>query len=223
MRRTKSVFLCALLATVSFMPVKDNIVFAKEKPRVAVDVVEENNNLFNEEIIWKPGDLEESSIKISNNLDKDIVIKTLYFHDEKLLDYLNSSYIDESDERYKHFLENTTIVVKDSKNVIFKGTLEDVFSKKSIKLEEGIVVEANNSKSIELEINISENLDNRGQGIQHVFSFSVQYEYEDDSNNGSGDLPNTGGFSNKNFMVFGILALGIGTSILKLPQKKEEI
>ncbi len=32
-----------------------------------------------------------------------------------------------------------------------------------------------------------------------------------------------GGFSNNNFMVFGVLALGIGASILKLPQKKEEI
>ncbi len=79
MRRTKSVFLCALLATLAFMPAKDNTVFAKEKVGVTVDVVEEKNNLFNEEIIWEPGSLEESSIKISNNLSKDIVIKTLIF------------------------------------------------------------------------------------------------------------------------------------------------
>ena len=44
-------------------------------------------------------------IKISNNLSEDIVIKTLNFHDEKLLDYVNSSYIDEGDERYKYFLD----------------------------------------------------------------------------------------------------------------------
>ena len=68
MRRTKSVFLCTLLATLAFMPVKDNIIFAKEKAGVTIDVVEEKNNLFNEEIIWEPGNLEESSIKISNNL-----------------------------------------------------------------------------------------------------------------------------------------------------------
>ncbi|MFR1316443.1 MAG: LPXTG cell wall anchor domain-containing protein [Clostridium perfringens] len=223
MRRTKSVFLCALLATLAFMPAKDNTVFAKEKVGVTVDVVEEKNNLFNEEIIWEPGSLEESSIKISNNLSKDIVIKTLNFHDEKLLDYVNSSYIDEGDERYKYFLENASIIVKDSDDIIFEGTLKDVFSGGNIKLKDGINVEANNSKLIDLEINISNDLDNRGQGIQNVFNLSVQYEYEDESNNGSGNLPNTGGFSNNNFMIFGVLALGIGASILKLPQKKEEI
>ncbi len=54
----------------------------KKKSGVTIDVVEEKNNLFNEEIIWEPGNLEESSIKISNNLSEDIVIKTLNFHDE---------------------------------------------------------------------------------------------------------------------------------------------
>lgn len=220
MRRTKSVFLCALLATLAFMPAKDNIVFSKEKAGVTVDVVEEKNNLFNEKIIWEPGNLEESSIKISNNLSKDIVIKTLNFHDEKILDYVNSSYIDEGDERYKYFLKNASIIVKDSDDLIFQGTLEEVFSEGNIKLKDGINVEDNNSKLIDLEINISTDLDNRGQGIQNVFNLSVKYEYE--SNNGSGNLPNTGGFSNNNFMVFGVLALGIGASILKLPQKKEE-
>ena len=87
----------------------------------------------------------------------------------------------------------------------------------------GINVESNNSKLIDLEVKISNDLDNRGQGIQNAFSLSIQYEYEDEINNGSGNLPNTGGFSNNNFMVFGVLALGIGASILKLPQKKEEI
>ncbi|EPB8179791.1 LPXTG cell wall anchor domain-containing protein [Clostridium perfringens] len=223
MRRTKSVFLCTLLATLAFMPVKDNIIFAKEKAGVTIDVVEEKNNLFNEEIIWEPRNLEESSIKISNNLSEDIVIKTLNFHDEKLLDYVNSSYIDEVDERYKYFLENAFITVKDSSDIIFEGTLEEVFSEGNIKLKDGINVESNNSKLIDLEVKISNDLDNRGQGIQNVFNLSVQYEYEDEINNGSGNLPNTGGFSNNNFMVFGVLALGIGASILKLPQKKEEI
>lgn len=223
MRRTKSVFLCTLLATLAFMPVKDNIIFAKEKAGVTIDVVEEKNNLFNEEIIWEPGNLEESSIKISNNLSEDIVIKTLNFHDEKLLDYVNSSYIDEGDERYKYFLENAFITVKDSNDMIFQGILEEVFSEGNIKLKDGINVESNNSKLIDLEVKISNDLDNRGQGIQNAFSLSIQYEYEDEINNGSGNLPNTGGFSNNNFMVFGVLALGIGASILKLPQKKEEI
>ncbi|MDK0618497.1 LPXTG cell wall anchor domain-containing protein [Clostridium perfringens] len=223
MRKTKSVFLCALLATLAFMPVKDNIMFSKEKAGVTVDVVEEKNNLFNEKIIWEPGNLEESSIKISNNLSKDIVIKTLNVHDEKLLDYVNSSYVDEGDERYKYFFKNSPIIVKDSDDIIFKGTLEEVFSEGNIKLKDGINVDANNNKLIDLEINISTDLENRGQGIQNVFNLSVQYEYEDESNNGSGNLPNTGGFSNNNFMVFGVLALGIGASILKLPQKKEEI
>ena len=223
MRRTKSVFLCTLLATLAFMPVKDNIIFAKEKAGVTIDVVEEKNNLFNEEIIWEPGNLEESSIKISNNLSEDIVIKTLNFHDEKLLDYVNSSYIDEGDERYKYFLENALITVKDSSDMIFQGTLEEVFSEGNIKLKDGINVESNNSKLIDLEVKISNDLDNRGQGIQNAFSLSIQYEYEDEINNGSGNLPNTGGFSNTYFMVFGVLALGIGASILKLPQKKEEI
>ncbi|MDM0461349.1 LPXTG cell wall anchor domain-containing protein [Clostridium perfringens] len=223
MRKTKSVFLCALLATLAFMPVKDNIMFSKEKAGVTVDVVEEKNNLFNEKIIWEPGNLEESSIKISNNLSKDIVIKTLNVHDEKLLDYVNSSYVDEGDERYKYFFKNSPIIVKDSDDIIFKGTLEEVFSEGNIKLKDGINVDANNNKLIDLEINISTDLENRGQGIQNVFNLSVQYEYEDESNNGSGNLPNTGGFSNNNFMVFGVLYLGIGASILKLPQKKEGI
>ena len=166
MRRTKSVFLCTLLATLAFMPVKDNIIFAKEKAGVTIDVV---------------------------------------------------------DERYKYFLENAFITVKDSSDLIFQGTLEEVFSEGNIKLKDGINVEANNSKLIDLEVKISNDLDNRGQGIQNAFSLSIQYEYEDEINNGSGNLPNTGGFSNNNFMVFGVLALGIGASILKLPQKKEEI
>lgn len=221
MKRTKSVFLCALLATVAFMPVKDNVVFAKENTGVTVDVLEENNTLFNEKIIWNPGNSEESSIMVSNNLDKDIVIKNLRFHDEELLDYLNSSYIDENHEIYKHFIENGTISVKDNDNLIFKGSLKDVFLEESIELGKEVVVRSNESKNIELEINISENLDNRGQGIQHGFNISVQYEYY--GNDGEEDLPNTGGLSNKNFMFFGILTLVIGASILKLPQKKEEI
>lgn len=221
MKRTKSVFLFALLATVVFMPIKNSVVFAKENSGVIVDVLEENNNLFNEEIIWNPGNLEESSIKISNNLEKDIVIKNLRFHDEELLDYLSSSYIDEDHERYKHFVESATIRVKDNDNEIFNGTLKNVFLEENIQLEKELIVKANESKNIELEINISEDLDDRGQGIQHKFSISVQYEY--DINSGEEDLPNTGGLSSKNFMFFGIIALGIGASILKLPQKKEEI
>lgn len=109
MSRTKSAFLCVLLVTLVFIPVKYDIVFAKEKVGVTTEVVEEKNNLFNEIIIWETGSLEESSIKISNNL--------------------------------------------------------------------------------------SEN----------------------------GILSNTGISSNKNFMIFVVLALGIELSILKLPQKKEEI
>ncbi|MDZ4993122.1 LPXTG cell wall anchor domain-containing protein [Clostridium perfringens] len=223
MKKTKSVFLCAFLAIVAFMPVKNNDVFANKKAGVIVDVVEENNALFDREVIWKPGHIEESSINISNNLDKAIKIKKLSFHDESIFDYLNSENIDESDERYKHFLENATIVVKDNKDIIFEGSLEDVFLKRNIKLEKEIIVQANESKSMELEINISEDLDNRGQGIQHEFSVSMHYEYEDGSNNGSGDLPNTGGFSNKGFMILGIFALGIGLAVLKLPKKREEI
>ncbi len=115
------------------------------------------------------------------------------------------------------------ITVKDSSDLIFQGTLEEVFLEGNIKLKDGINVESNNSKLIDLEVKISNDLDNRGQGIQNAFSLSIQYEYEDEINNGSGNLPNTGGFSNNNFMVFGVLALGIGASILKLPQKKEEI
>lgn len=120
-------------------------------------------------------------------------------------------------------MENAFITVKDSSDLIFQGTLEEVFSEGNIKLKDGINVESNNSKLIDLEVKISNDLDNRGQGIQNAFSLSIQYEYEDEINNGSGNLPNTGGFSNNNFMVFGVLALGIGASILKLPQKKEEI
>lgn len=222
MRKTKSVFLCTFLAILTFMLVKNTVVFADEKAGVRVDVVEENNTLFDEEVIWKPGHIEESLLNISNNLDKAIKIKNLSFHDDSIFDYLNSKKIDKSDEIYKHFLENAAITVKDNKDIIFKGTLEDVFSKRNIKLEKEIIVQANESKSMELEINLSEDLDDRGQGIQHEFSVSVHYEYEDDSNNGSGDLPNTGGFSNKVFMILGILALGVGRAVLKLPQKREE-
>lgn len=221
MKKTNSVFLCVFLSIVAFMPIKNNDVFANEKAGVIVDVVEENNALFDGEVIWKPGYIEDSSINISNNLDKAIKIKKLSFHDESIFDYLNSKNIDESDERYKHFLENATIAVKDNKDIIFEGSLEDVFSKRNIKLEKEIIVQANESKSMELEINISEDLDNRGQGIQHEFSVSMHYEY--DSNNGNGDLPNTGGFSNKGFMILGIFALGIGLAVLKLPRKREEI
>lgn len=222
MKKTKSVFLCAFLAIVAFMPVKNNDVFANEKAGVIVDIVEEDNALFDGEVIWQPGYIEDSSINISNNLDKAIKIKKLSFHDDSIFDYLNSKNIDESDERYKHFLENAKIAVKDNKDIIFEGSLEDVFSKRNIKLEKEIIVQANENKSMELEINISEDLDNRGQGIQHEFSVSMHYEYED-SSNGSGDLPNTGGFSSKGFMILGIFALGIGLSVLKLPKKREEI
>lgn len=223
MRKTKSVFLFALLATVAFMPVKNNVVFANEKAGVSVDVVDENNALFDEEIIWKPGHIEESSLNISNNLDKAIKIKSLSFHDESIFDYLNSTNIDKSNERYKHFLENAAITIKNNEDIIFKGTLHDVFLKRNIKLEKEIIVQANESKYMELEINLLEDLDNRGQGIQHEFSVSVHYEYEDGSNDGSGDLPNTGGFSSKGFMVVGILALGAGRALLKLPQKREDV
>lgn len=222
MKKTKSVFLCAFLAIVAFMPVKNNDVFANEKAGVIVDIVEEDNALFDGEIIWQPGYIEDSSINISNNLDKAIKIKKISFHDYSIFDYLNSKNIDESDERYKHFLESAKIAVKDNKDIIFEGSLEDVFSKRNIKLEKEIIVQANENKSMELEINISEDLDNRGQGIQHEFSVSMHYEYED-SSNGSGDLPNTGGFSSKGFMILGIFALGIGLSVLKLPKKREEI
>lgn len=222
MKKTKSVFLCAFLAIVAFMPVKNNDVFANEKAGVIVDIVEEDNALFDGKVIWQPGHIEDSSINISNNLDKAIKIKKLSFHDDSIFDYLNSKNIDESDERYKHFLENAKIAVKDDKDIIFEGSLEDVFSKRNIKLEKEIIVQANENKSMELEINISRDLDNRGQGIQHEFSVSMHYEYEDGSN-GSGDLPNTGGFSSKGFMILGIFALGIGLLVLKLPKKREEI
>lgn len=222
MKKTKSVFLCAFLAIVAFMPIKNNDVFANEKAGVIVDIVEEDNALFDGKIIWQPGHIEDSSINISNNLDKAIKIKKLSFHDDSIFDYLNSKNIDESDERYKRFLESAKIAVKDDKDIIFEGSLEDVFSKRNIKLEKEIIVQANENKSMELEINISEDLDNRGQGIQHEFSVSIHYEYEDGSN-GNGDLPNTGGFSSKRFMILGIFALGIGLSVLKLPKKREEI
>lgn len=222
MKKTKSVFLCAFLAIVAFMPIKNNDVFANEKAGVIVDIVEEDKALFDGKIIWQPGHIEDSSINISNNLDKAIKIKKLSFHDDSIFDYLNSKNIDESDERYKHFLESAKIAVKDDKDIIFEGSLEDVFSKRNIKLEKEIIVQANENKSMELEINISEDLDNRGQGIQHEFSVSIHYEYEDGSN-GNGDLPNTGGFSSKRFMILGIFALGIGLSVLKLPKKREEI
>ena len=139
---------------------------------------------------------------------------------KKLLDYVNSSYIDEGDERYKYFLENASIIVKDSDDIIFEGTLKDVFSGGNIKLKDGINVEANNSKLIDLEINISNDLDNRGQGIQNVFNLSVQYEYEDESNNGSGNLPNTGGFSNNNFMVFWSSSFRYRSINIKVTSKK---
>lgn len=219
MKKSKSIFLCALLATVAFMPTKRMTVLADERANVTVEAVEENNILFDETVLWKPGNVEASSLNISNNLNKDIKIKNMSFEDEKIYDYLNSKYITEEDERYEHFLENSHVTINNNDKILYKGTLKEVFSSRNVKLSKEFVIEANSEETMHLEIEVFENMDNKGQGLHHNFNLAINYEYKKDDS----DLPNTGGFSNTGIMFMGIVALGLGAQVLKLPHKKEEI
>lgn len=220
MTKRKSIFLCALLATVAFMPIKGNVALADERAKVTVDVIEESNNLFDETLLWEPGKTDFSLLNISNKLDKDIRIKAISFDSEEIYDYLNLSQLTDADERYDHFLENSHIIIKNEHgDDLYESTLKEIFSNRSINLEKEIVVDANSEKLLHLEIKVLEGMDNKGQGLHHKFNLAINYEYK----KGESDLPNTGGFSNTGIMLIGILGLGLGAKVLKLPQNKEDI
>ena len=221
MKNTKRVFLCAILATIAFISVKDKLVFSKEVSEISLDIVEGKDHLFRDDILWKAGDLAGSSIEISNDSKKDLYISKINLHNQRLIDYVNLKEVEKSDKRYKKFFENDIITIKNKREILFEDNLEKVFLYEGIVLEKEISLKPNESSIIDLDIKVSENLGNEGQGLKSLFNISFQYEQ---GNIGSSEsLPNTGGFSSNNFILFGALALCIGSSILKLPQKKEDI
>ena len=100
-------------------------------------------------------------------------ISNLTKKQKRLLDYIRDNYVVPLKVNGKEVFEQTQ-ADEMLKNLSELGLVnQDI-----VALKDGINVESNNSKLIDLEVKISNDLDNRGQGIQNAFSLSIQYEYE---------------------------------------------
>lgn len=169
--------------------------------------------------VWSPGEKVTKEFNITNVSSSVIGIESLDFDINYMYNHVNKSEIKSGTKEYNNIAKNIVVKVTDDKGILLYEDTLNKLKKKGVRFKERLDLEPNEVKKFSMTIDVNNDMDNDGQGIETDIDMGLYYiiqSQEQSEKLGSNKmLPKTGAISSEGISIIGTLIIGAGYIVYK--------